>query len=342
ITPDGKQVEIYTLKNKNGVEARIMTYGGIIVSLKTPDKSGRFQDVVLGYDTLEQYIKRNPYFGAIIGRCGNRISKGTFSLNGNTYSLAKNNNARNHLHGGLIGFDKVVWTAKPEDTANGPALQLEYLSKDGEEGYPGNLSVTAIYTLTHDNALRVDFKATTDKDTICNLTQHSYFNFRGGGDVLDYHVQINAEQFTPVNADVIPTGELRSVSGTPLDFREPTAIGARINTDDEQIKLAGGYDHNWVFNKPKGQLACVARVTDKVSGHCMEVFTTQPGMQFYTGNFLDGTITGKGGQQYHRRHAFCMEPQNFPDAPNKPHFPSIELKPGQVYRESIAYKFSTE
>jgi aldose 1-epimerase len=341
-TPEGEPVEIYTLRNKNGLEARIMTYGGIVVSLKTPDKSGRFDDVVLGYDSLEGYLERNPYFGALIGRCGNRISKAKFSLNGKTYSLASNNGSKNHLHGGLKGFDKVVWTAKATETSDGPTLHLSYLSKDGEEGYPGNLSVTATYTLTADNGLRVDFSATTDKETICNLTHHSYFNLRAGGDVLDYLVQINAEQFTPVNGEVIPTGEVRPVAGTPLDFRKPTAIGARINSQDEQIQLAGGYDHNWVFNKPAGHLAPVARVADKVSGRCMEVLTTQPGMQFYSGNFLDGTITGKGGRQYHQRYAFCMEPQHFPDAPNHPQFPSIELKPGQVYKNTIVYKFSTE
>ena len=341
-TPAGTKVDLYTLRNRRGMEARIMTYGGIVVSLKTPDKAGRFEDVVQGYDSLEGYLERNPYFGAIVGRCGNRIAKGKFSLNGKTYSLAKNNGSGNHLHGGIKGFDKVVWTAKPIETSNGPALQLDYLSKDGEEGYPGNLSVTVIYTVTADNGLRVDFKATTDKDTICNLTHHSYFNFHGGEDVLDYVVQINAERFTAVNADVIPTGELRSVAGTPLDFRKPMPIGARINGNDEQIRLAGGYDHNWVFDKPAGQLAPVARVTDKVSGRCMEVFTTQPGMQFYSGNFLDGTIKGKGGRKYQRRSAFCMEPQHFPDAPNHPQFPSIELKPGQVYENTIVYRFSTE
>ncbi|HEV2330130.1 MAG TPA: aldose epimerase family protein [Verrucomicrobiae bacterium] len=340
-TPDGQPVEIYTLRNGNGLEARIMTYGGIVVSLKTPDKAGHFDDVVLGYDSLEGYIKRNPYFGALIGRCGNRISNGKFSLNGKTYSLAQNNGSKNHLHGGLKGFDKVVWKAKTIETSNGPALELSYLSKDGEEGYPGNLSVTAIHTLTADNGLRIDFNATTDKHTICNLTHHSYFNFHGGGDVLDYMVQINAEKFTAVNADVIPTGELRSVAGTPLDFRKPTAIGERINNSDEQLQLAGGYDHNWVFDKPAGHLGSVARVVDKISGRSMEVFTTQPGMQFYSGNFLDGTIKGKGGKQYQRRYAFCMEPQHFPDAPNHPHFPSIELKPGQAYKNTIVYKFST-
>jgi aldose 1-epimerase len=341
-TPEGQAVEIYTLRNKNGMEARIMTYGGIVVSLKTPDKSGRFEDVVLGYDSLDGYLKRNPYFGSIVGRCGNRIARGKFSLNGKTFSLAVNNNSKSHLHGGLKGFDKVVWTAKPLESSDGPSLRLDYLSQDGEEGYPGNLSVTVTYTLTDDNGLKIDSRATTDKDTICNLTHHSYFNFHGGDDVLHYLVQINAERFTAVNADVIPTGELRLVAGTPLDFRKPTPIGTRINSPEEQIQLAGGYDHNWVFDKPAGQLACVARVTDKSTGRFMEVFTTQPGMQFYTGNFLDGSITGKGGKQYHHRSAFCMEPQHFPDAPNHPEFPSIELKPGEVYQNTIVYKFSAE
>ncbi len=340
-TPEGQEVEIFTLRNTNGFEARIMTYGGVVVSLKTPDKSGKFDDIVLGYNSLEDYIKRNPYFGALVGRYGNRIAKGKFSLNGKTYSLAQNNGS-NHLHGGLKGFDKVVWAAKPADSPNGPALHLSYLSKDGEEGYPGNLSVTAVYTLTNDNALRLDFEATTDKDTVCNLTHHTYFNFRPGNDVLDYIVQINAEEFTAINAEVIPTGELRSVAGTPLDFRKPTRMCDRINSDDEQMQFAGGYDHNLVFKKPAGHLASVARVTDKISGRSVEVLTTEPGMQFYTGNFLDGTIVGKGGQQYHRRHAFCMEPQHFPDSPNHPQFPSVELKPGQVYKNTIIYKFSAE
>jgi aldose 1-epimerase len=342
-TADGLPVEIYTLRNKNGLEARIMNYGGIVVSLKTPDRTGRFDDVVLGYDNLEAYIQRNPYFGAIIGRCGNRIGKAKFSLNGKTYSLAANNGGHHHLHGGLKGFDKVVWKARTAETANGPVLQLDYLSKDGEEGYPGNLSVTANYALTEDNGLRLDFKATTDKDTICNLTHHSYFNFRGSGDVLDYLVQIDSDRFTAVkSSDMIPTGELAPTAGTPLDFRKPTRIGARINSDYEQIRFGGGYDHKWVFDNDDGRLARVARVADSVSGRCMEVFTTQPGMQFYTGNFLDGTITGKGGRQYTRRHAFCMEPQSFPDSPNNPGFPSVQLEPGQVYENTIVYKFSAE
>ncbi len=341
-TSDGKAVELYTLRNQNGIEAGIMTYGGILVSLKTPDKSGHFDDIVLGYDGLEGYLKRNPYFGSLIGRYGNRIAKGRFSLDGKTYSLATNNNAVNHLHGGVKGFDKVVWKAKPLQTGDGPAVQLDYLSKDGEEGYPGNLAVTANYTLTGDNAIRLDFTATTDKDTICNLTHHSYFNFRGGGDVLDYLVQINADRFTPGDAGLIPTGELRPVAGTPFDFRKPTSIGARVNSQDEQLRFARGYDHNWVFDKPSGALGLAASVLDKVSGRRMEVLTTEPGMQFYTGNFLDGSITGKRGQAYHKHHAFCMEPQHFPDSPNHPHFPSVELKPGEVYKNTIVYKFSTE
>lgn len=333
-------MEIYTLRNSNGVEARIMTYGGIIVSLKTPDKAGRLEDIVLGYDSLKEYIARNPYFGALVGRCCNRIAGGKFSLNGKSYSLATNS-GQNHLHGGVKGFDKVVWTAKPEQTPNGPALHLNYLSKDGEEGYPGNLSVTASYTLNHDNGLRLDFIATTDQETICNLTQHSYFNFRGSGDVLDYLVQINAERFTPMDSKMIPTGELRPVAGTPLDFRQPAAIGAGINSADEQIQLGRGYDHNFVLSHAEGQLGHAARVMDRVSGRSLDVFTTQPGMQFYTGNFLDGTITGKAGRHYPRRCAFCMEPQHFPDSPNHPNFPSIVLKPGQVYKNTIVYKVAT-
>jgi aldose 1-epimerase len=341
-TPDGTPVEIYTLRNSRGMEARIMTYGGIVNSLKVLDKSGNFGDVVLGYDNLDGYIKTTPYFGALIGRYGNRIAGGQFTLDGVTYTLATNN-PPNHLHGGVKGFDKVVWTAKPMMTADGPALQLTYLSKNGEEGYPGDLSVMAIYTVTEDNALRVEFTATTDKDTVCNLTHHSYFNFHGSGDVLGHIVYINADKFTPVNANLIPTGGLRPVDGTPFDFRQPTAIGARINdTNDEQIKFANGYDNNWVLNHAAGQLGLAARVSEPTSGRVMEVWTTAPGMQFYTGNFLDGTITGKGRWVYQFRDGFCMEPQGFPDAPNHPDFPSTELKLGETYKSMIIYKFSTQ
>lgn len=339
-TPEGQPVEIYTLRNAGGFEARITNHGGILVSLKTPDRTGKFDDVLLGYDNLESYVTDKVHFGGIIGRYGNRIAKGKFSLNGKTYSLATNA-GENHLHGGHKGFDKVVWTPKTIDTPNGPALQLSYLSKDGEEGFPGNLSVTGVYTITADNAVRLDLTASTDQDTICNLTLHPYFNFRGSSDVLDYIVQINADKYTPINAQIIPTGEIQSVAGTPFDFRTPTAIGARIGGDHEQLRLAKGYDQNFVFNKPPGELALTARVVDKISGRCMEVFTDQPGMQFYTANYLDG-ITGKGGRAYHPREGFCMEPQHFPDSPNHPNFPSVVLKPGQVYKNTIMYKFSVE
>ena len=339
-TPDGRAVELYTLRNRNGMEAGILTFGGIVAFLKTPDRKGNFDDVVLGYDNLDGYIQDTSHFGGIIGRYGNRIAKGRFKLNGSIYSLATNN-GDNHLHGGLKGFDKAVWAAQIRETSNGPALQLSYLSKDGEEGFPGNLSVTATYTLTNDNALRLDMIASTDKLTVCNLTNHSYFNLRRQGDVLDYVVQIMSEKFTPANSELIPTGELRSVAGTPFDFRQPTTIGARINSDDVQIRATKGYDQNYVFDKPTAQLGLAARIWDKTTGRSMEVWTTEPGMQFYTANFLDG-IAGKGGQKYQPRHAFCMEPQHFPDSPNQPHFPSVELKPGQIYQNTIIYKFSTE
>jgi aldose 1-epimerase len=337
-TADGTPVEIYTLRNAKGCEARIMTYGGIVVSLKVPDKNGNFGDVVLGYDKLDDYVKNNPFFGALVGRYGNRIAGGKFTLAGKEYTLALNN-APNNLHGGPIGFDKRVWKATTLLTADGPALQLTYLSKDGEEGFPGNLKVTATYTLTTDNGLLLNYTATTDKATLCNLTQHSYFNLAGKGDVLNDLVYINADKFTPVDKTLIPTGELKPVEGTPFDFRKPTAVGARINADDEQIKFGNGYDHNWVINKPLGKLGLVARVTEPTTGRVMEVLSTEPGVQFYTGNFLDGSITGKGGQVYQRRSGLCFEPQHYPDSPNHPQFPSAELKPGETYQNTILYRF---
>jgi aldose 1-epimerase len=340
-TPEGGPVEIYTLRNSRGMEAQIATYGGIVTSLKVPDKNGNFGDVVLGYDNLDGYIKNNPYFGALIGRYGNRIAKGKFSLNGRTHTLATNNGP-NTLHSGLKGFDKVVWKVqKAEIVEQGPKLELTYLSKDGEEGFPGNLSVTAIYTLTEENTLRLDFSATTDKQTVCNLTHHSYFNLRGSGDILDHVAQINADKFTPVDGTLIPTGELRPVNGTPFDFRKPTPIGLRINdAQDEQIKFAKGYDHNFVLNKKSQELSLAARVYEPESGRAMELWTTAPGMQFYTGNFLDGTITGKGGRVYKFRDGFCLEPQGFPDSPNQLNFPSTELHLGEIYKHTIIYKFS--
>ncbi len=341
--PDGTPIEIYTLRNAKGMEATIMTYGGIVTSLKVPDKNGKFDDVVLGYDNLDGYLTNSPFFGALIGRYGNRIAKGKFTLDGVEYTLATNN-APNHLHGGVKGFDKVVWTvAEAEVGEDGPELELTYLSKDGEEGYPGNLQVEATYTLTEDNALQIKFKATTDKDTVVNLTHHSYFNLAGHGNVLGHVVQINADKFTPVDATLIPTGELAPVAGTPFDFRAPTPIGLHINdTNNEQIKFAGGYDDNWVLNKKPDELSLAARVYEPGSRRTLEVWTTSPGLQFYTGNFLDGSITGKGGRVYQFRDAFCMEPQHFPDSPNHPDFPTTELKPGETYHNTIIYKFATE
>jgi aldose 1-epimerase len=340
-TQDGTPVHLYTLRNSKGAEARISNYGGLVIALKVPDRNGNLGDVTLGYDTIDGYLKETPYFGALIGRYGNRIAKGKFTLNGQEYTLAVNNGP-NALHGGLKGFDKVVWDPKILASAEGPALQLKYVSKDGEEGYPGNLSVTVVYTLTEDNGLKLEFTATTDKDTVVNLTHHSYFNLAGKGDILGHVVTIPADRFTPVDSTLIPTGELKPVEGTPFDFRKPTAIGARISQDDEQIKFGGGYDHNWVINKPMGAYGLVARVSEPTTGRVMEVYSTEPGLQFYSGNFLDGKITGKGGWVYQHRSAFCMEPQHYPDSPNKPEFPSVVLKPGQVYKNTIMYRFSTE
>jgi aldose 1-epimerase len=347
-TPDGTPVEIYTLRNSKGMEADIITYGGIVTSLKTPDKNGNFADVVLGFDNLDgytkdAYLKNCPYFGALIGRYGNRIAFGKFSLDGTQYTLPINN-APNTLHGGLKGFDKVVWSVEDAKVGeHGPKLELTYLSKDGEEGFPGNLTVHATYTVTEDDALQIKFKATTDKDTVVNLTHHSYFNLAGGGDVLGHVVTINADKFTPVDGGLIPTGELRPVAGTPLDFRTPTPIGAHIaETNYEQIKLGNGYDHNFVLNKKSNELSLAARVHEPATGRTLEVWTTEPATQFYTANFLDGSFTGKGGWNYKFRNAFCFEPQHFPDSPNHPAFPTSELKPGETYQSTIIYKFSAE
>jgi aldose 1-epimerase len=338
-TKEGTPVDLFTLRNSQGAEAKISNYGGIVVSLKVPDRNGKMGDVVLGYDHLEGYLKETPYFGALVGRYGNRIAKGKFTLSGQQYTLATNNGP-NALHGGLKGFDKVVWEPKILATPSGTALELHYVSKDGEEGYPGNLSVTAVYTLTDDNALKLEYTATTDKETVLNLTHHSYFNLAGKGDILKHEVMINADKFTPVDANLIPTGELRPVEGTPLDFRKPTAIGSRINQDDEQLKLGSGYDHNFIINKPSGELGLCARVYDYSSGRVLEVSSTEPGIQFYTGNFLSGSIKGKGGWVYQKRNAFCMEPQHYPDSPNHPEFPTTVLKPGQTFKSTIIYKLS--
>ena len=340
-TKEGEQVDLFTLSNAKGAVATITTYGGRVVTLKVPDRGGNFDDVVLGFDKPEGYLgdPPPPYFGALIGRYGNRIGGAKFSLNGATYTLAKNNNGVNHLHGGLRGFDKVLWKGKE---GPGQSLELTYTSKDGEEGYPGNLACTVVYTLTDNNELKIDYSATTDKDTVVNLTNHSYFNLAGAGegDVLGHQVTINAYKFTPVDKGLIPTGELRSVEGTPFDFRTPHAIGERIDAKDEQITLGGGYDHNYVLNRTGSGLELAAKVTEPKTGRVMEVLTTEPGLQFYTGNFLDGTIHGKGGKVYPRRSAFCMETQHYPDSPNKRNFPSPVLKPGARYQTTTIYRFT--
>lgn len=335
-TPDGKTVELYTLKNSKGAEARIMTYGGVVVSLKVPDRTGALGDVVAGLDTFQDYLKPPPYFGAIIGRYGNRIGNARFSLDGVDYKLDKND-GENSLHGGARGFDKRLWQVS---SVSPQSLELKYRSADGEEGYPGNLNATVKYTLTDANELRIDYSATTDKDTVVNLTNHSYFNLAGDGDILAHEVIINADRFTPIDKGLIPTGELKDVAGTPFDFRTATAIGKRIEQKDQQLIFAGGYDHNWVLNRTGSDLEMAAKVTDPKSGRVMEVFTTEPGLQFYTGNFLDGTLKGKG-RTYTRRSAFCMETQHFPDSPNKPSFPSTVLKPGSIYQSTTVYRFST-
>ncbi len=335
-TADGTAVELYTLTNKHGVEAKIMTYGGVVVSLRTPDRNGKLADVTLGFDNLDGYLKTNPYFGALVGRYGNRIAHGKFKLGGTEYTLAQNN-GENALHGGLKGFDKQVWKVK---SAGPQHVELGYLSRDGEEGYPGNLDVTVRYTLDDKNELRIDYTATTDKPTVLNLTNHTYFNLAGSGDILKHELTIHADRFTPVDKGLIPTGELRSVAGTPFDFRKPVAIGARIDADDEQIRLGGGYDHNFVLNRSGAGLSSAAVAYDPQTGRVLEVLTSEPGVQFYTGNFLDGTIRGKGGRAYQRRDAFCLETQHFPDSPNHPEFPTTTLEPGGRYQSTTVWKFS--
>lgn len=345
-TSDGTPVAIYTLTNKNGVEARIITYGGRVVSLKTPDRKGAMGDVVLGLDSMEGYTANaGPFFGALVGRYANRIGGARFTLGGVEYKVDKNDGA-NSLHGGARGFDKAVWTAK--ELSDG-GIELTYLSKDGEQGFPGNLAATVAYHLGDDhvtgaNELRIDFAATTDKATVVNLTNHSYFNLRGAGDgdILGHLMMLHADRFTPVDSGLIPTGELRAVKGTPFDFRKATAIGARIEQDDEQLKLGHGYDHNWVLNGRGGRLKLAARVEEPSTGRVLEVLTTEPGIQFYTGNFLDGTIKGKGGKVYGPRSGFCLETQHFPDSPNKPEFPLTVLKPGGRFESTTVFRFSVK
>lgn len=341
--PQGQPVELYTLRNPKGMEVQITNYGAIVTTVKVPDKNGKMADVVLGFDSLDGYLKTNPYFGAVVGRYGNRIAKGRFKLNGSEYKLATNNGA-NALHGGVEGFNRRVWQSQDVSNGGAPALELTYVSKDGEEGYPGNLTAKVVYTLTDDNELRIDYTANTDKDTILNLTNHSYFNLAGQGEgtILDHVVTIDADKFTPVDAGLIPTGELKSVEGTPFDFRTPVKIGARIGEKDEQLIRGIGYDHNFVLNHPQGVLSPAVRVSEPTSGRVMEVLTTQPGVQFYTGNFLDGTLTGKSGKKYEHRYGFCLETQHFPDSPNQPKFPSTVLKPDDTFRSTTVYRFTTQ
>jgi aldose 1-epimerase len=337
-TGDGQQIDLYILTNKNGMEAAITNYGGTVVTLKVPDRNGKLADVVLGYDKLNDYADGRAYFGAIAGRYANRIANAKFTLDGTTYTLPKND-GENHLHG---GFNKRVWTAQDVSSDAGEALELAYLSKDGEEGYPGNLSVKVLYTLTGQNELKIEYSATTDKDSVVNFTNHSYFNLagQGNGNILQQQLMIRADRFTPIDATSIPTGELRSVKGTPFDFTNATAIGARIDQDDQHLRMGRGYDHNWVLNGgTAGALSLAAQAYDPQSGRLLEVWTTEPGLQFYAGNFLDG-IRGRDGKIYNRRDAFCLETQHFPDSPNHPNFPSTVLKPGQHFQSTTVYKFS--
>lgn len=340
--PSGQTADLYTLRNAAGMTAKITNYGGIIVSLTAPDRNGKFEDVTLGQDSLAAYAKNNPYFGALIGRYGNRIAKGKFTLEGKPYTLVTNNMG-NHLHGGTVGFDKVLWTATPID-GDEPALKLTYTAKDGEEGYPGNLAVEVTYTLQKDNALKIDYQATTDKPTVVNLTNHSYFNLTGGakGDILNHVVTLNADRFLPVDKTLIPTGKLQPVANTPFDFTEPTVVGTRINdSTDTQIKYGGGYDHAWILSGSGDSLKLAATVYEPTSGRVVEVRTDQPAIQFYTGNFLDGSVMGREGFAYKKRYAICLETEHYPDSPNHPAFPTTELRPGQTYKTTTIYQFST-
>jgi aldose 1-epimerase len=341
--PDGSLADLFTLKNTNGMVVQISNYGGTITNLVVPDKNGKFENVTLACDSLDGYLKGVPYFGALIGRFGNRIAKGKFSLEGKEYKLAQNNGV-NALHGGIKGFDKVLWTATPIDGEE-PQLKLNYTAADGEEGYPGKLDVEVVYTLQKDNSLKIDYKAKTDKATVINLTNHAYFNLSGDMNktILDHEVSINADRFLPVNETLIPTGELKPVAGTVFDFNKATKIGAGINdARDIQIKYGKGYDHCWVLTDSSSNLKNVASVYEPTSGRMMEVLTTEPAIQFYTGNFLDGTITGKGGIVYKHRSGLCLETEHYPDAPNQPKFPTTVLKPGETYQTTTVYKFSVK
>lgn len=341
VAPDGTPVELYTLTNANGVEARIMTYGGIIVSLRVPDRDGQLADVVLGHDTLDGYLSNDAYLGALIGRYGNRIAHGRFALAGARYTLATNNGAH-HLHGGDRGFDRKVWRAEGVHFPDGSAgVILRHTSPDGDEGYPGTVEVRVIYTLTPRDELTVEYHATTDSATPINLTQHSYFNLAGMGDVLDHELRLGASRYTPTGDGQIPTGEIAPVAGTPFDFRNATRIGDQLDADEPDLRRAGGYDHNFVLDESSGGLAHAAHLEEPVSGRVLDVYTTEPGVQFYSGNFLDGTVRGKGGQLLERRSGICLETQHFPDSPNQPAFPSTVLEPGAAFESRTVFAFST-
>ena len=338
--PGGQEVTLYTLTNANGLVAKITNYGALLTELYVPDRNGRLDNVVLGFGSLEQYLAGHPYFGATVGRVANRIARGRFTLEGREYTLAVNNGP-NHLHGGVKGLDKVVWQSSIVPALEGPSVRFRYLSPEGEEGYPGNLSSSVVYTLTNDNELRINYTARTDKPTPVNLTHHSYFNLAGRGDILDHRLMINADRYTPWDPTFIPTGELKSVAGTPFDFREPTRIGSRMNQLPANTATGdpGGYDLNYVLNNGGRRYALAARVSEPTTGRVMEVYTDEPGLQFYTGNYLDATLIGTGGQVYQKHAGLCLEAQHFPDSPNQPSFPSVILRPGQRYSQRTSHRF---
>lgn len=340
-TRNGETVTLYTLTNNQGMVVKIMNYGATITSIQTPDKNNTIEEVTLGFDSLQSYLAGHPFFGNVVGRYGNRIAKGKFTLEGQEYTLATNNGP-NHLHGGLQGFDKKVWTAEPLPSDSTASLRLTYLSPDMEEGYPGNLTATVTYTLNNNNELIVDYQATTDKPTVVNLTNHTYFNLTGKtkSDILNHEVMLNADRFVPVDRTLIPTGELRPVEGTPFDFRTPTTVGSRINDTDQQLEFGIGYDHCWVLNGSGMKLA--ASVYEPESGRYLEVFTEEPGIQFYSGNFLDGSLTGRGNVVYNQRYGLCLETEHFPDSPNQPEFPTTVLNPGETYETQTIFKFSVK
>jgi len=341
--PDGTPIDLVTLRNTNGIEVRIMTYGGTVVSLQTPDRDGTLDDIVLGFDAAEPYFTQSPYFGSIIGRYGNRIANARFTLDGETYTLTANDGG-NHLHGGTVGWDKVVWQGEPFQNADGVGVVLRHTSPDGDQGYPGSVEATVTYWLRADDSLVIDYEATTDKPTVINLTHHSYFNLAGAKaqDILGHQLTIMADRYTPVGPGLIPTGELAPVEGTPFDFRSAHAIGERIEADDPQLAIGQGYDHNWVIGRVNQEPAGVARVVEPLTGRTLDVESTEPGLQFYSGNFLDGTITGKGGRVYGHRSGFCLEPQHYPDSPNQTSFPSTVLRPGETYRSRTVLRFGVE